>query len=423
MHSSAYFLGFDFGTSGARAMVIDRHTKLIAQSHCAYAIHDTQSWLQALVTLCAGLPSAVREQVGAVAIAGTSSTVLLSDVSNAPLGGPLLYHDARAASVLHQIEQHAPLDSVTRSASSSLSKLCYLLAQADKTQAKFFSDQASWLAAMLTGRPGYADYHNALKLGYDVEALTWPGWLQPLQVRAWLPEVVAPGSDLGLIAPAVADKLGLPGTCLVRAGTTDSIAAFIASGARESGTAVTSLGSTLVLKLLSDTRIEAAEYGIYSHRFGKAWLAGGASNSGGAVLAKFFSRAQLAHLSREINPEESSGLDYYPLLTPAERFPRNDPNLLPRLAPRPKDDAAFLAGMLEGIAHIEAQGYALLQQLGASPVRIVLSAGGGALNPTWTAIRQRILGLPVRIAAQTEAAYGVALLARRGTDLLCYNDD
>ncbi len=83
----------------------------------------------------------------------------------------------------------------------------------------------------------------------------------------------------------------------------------------------------------------------------------------------------------------------------------------------------FLSGLLEGIARIEAQGYALLQQLGAGPVSIVMSAGGGALNPTWTAIRQRILGLPVRIAAQTEAAYGAALLAKKGPDLLCYNDD
>ncbi len=316
-----YYLGFDFGTSGARAMVLDARGTLIAQSHSAYAIQDTQSWLQALVTLCAALPRAVRAQVAALAIAGTSSTVLLSDASNVPLGRPLLYNDARAASALPQIARHAPPSSIVLSASSSLSKLCYLLARNDSCQAKFFSDQASWLAAMLTGRPGYTDYHNALKLGYDVAALAWPIWLRPLKLRTWLPQVVAPGGDLGPIAAAAAHKLGLPRSCVVRAGTTDSIAAFIASGARVRGAAVTSLGSTLVLKLLSDTRVEAAEYGIYSHRFGDAWLAGGASNSGGAVLANFFNGAQLTRLSRTINPAADHGLDYYPPLAPGHPFP------------------------------------------------------------------------------------------------------
>lgn len=44
----------------------------------------------------------------------------------------------------------------------------------------------------------------------------------------------------------------------------------------------------------------------------------------------------------------------------------------------------------------------------------VFTAGGGAKNEKWTKIRERVLGLPVRRAAQTEAAYGAALLALKG---------
>ena len=40
--------------------------------------------------------------------------------------------------------------------------------------------------------------------------------------------------------------------CLVVGGTTDSIAAFLAAGAERVGEAVTSLGSTVAIKLLSD---------------------------------------------------------------------------------------------------------------------------------------------------------------------------
>jgi hypothetical protein len=56
-------------------------------------------------------------------------------------------------------------------------------------------------------------------------------------------------------------------------GTTDSIAAFVAAGVDQVGQAVTSLGSTMAIKLLSAARVDDAAYGVYSHRLG-ARLAG-----------------------------------------------------------------------------------------------------------------------------------------------------
>ena len=51
----------------------------------------------------------------------------------------------------------------------------------------------------------------------------------------------------------MAAQLGLPADTAIVAGTTDGCAAFLASGASEPGDGVTSLGTTLTLKLLSDT--------------------------------------------------------------------------------------------------------------------------------------------------------------------------
>jgi sugar (pentulose or hexulose) kinase len=79
---------------------------------------------------------------------------------------------------------------------------------------------------------------------------------------------------------------------------------------------------------------------------GDSWLVGGASNTGGAVLKQFFSGEQLQQLSSQIDPSCPSGLDYYPLTKPGERFPVNDPQLQPRLEPRPAGDALFLQGEL-----------------------------------------------------------------------------
>uniref|UniRef100_A0A0E0AIN6 Uncharacterized protein n=1 Tax=Oryza glumipatula TaxID=40148 RepID=A0A0E0AIN6_9ORYZ len=117
---------------------------------------------------------------------------------------------------------------------------------------------------------------------------------------------------------------------------------------------VTSLGSTLAIKLLSNARVDDARFGVYSHRLDDMWLVGGASNTGGAVLRQLFTDDQLVALSHEIDPSVPSLLDYYPLPKRGERFPVSDPNMMPRLQPRPESDTAYLHGILESIARIEA---------------------------------------------------------------------
>jgi xylulokinase len=423
------YAGVDFGTSGARIAVVDREgCRCFATGHRfskQVLANLTTNWQQTLFTLLEQVPGELRSHLTAIAINGTSSTVLLCDAMGQPITDPLLYNDARAASEISTLrtlfaqEQLAqtPFAQTTGrdtvlSATSSLVKLLWWSRQSFFSQAKYFLHQADWLAWLLHGRLGISDYHNSLKLGYDVVRLEYPDWLRSLPIAPLLPQVVTPGTVVGRVQPAIATRLGLPAHCQVCAGTTDSIAAFLASGASSPGAAVTSLGSTLVLKLLSHIPVENGQYGIYSHRLGDLWLVGGASNTGGAVLQQFFSPTELEQLSAEIVPDQNSPLDYYPLPRPGERFPINDPNLLPRLEPRPDNPVEFLHGLLDSMARIEARAYQLLRDLGATPLTQVYTAGGGASNPAWTALRARYLGVPVQASTQTEAAYGTALLAR-----------
>ncbi len=414
-------LGIDFGTSGARAIVLDSEGVIRSQIQSCFTNPKNlaNQWKTTLWQLLSALPIEHRSRLGHIAINGTSSTVLLCDRVGNPIVEPLLYNDARGATVLDQIRSITTHPTVI-GATSSLAKLLWWQQHCENfSEARYFLHQADWLAFLLHGALGISDYHNSLKLGYDVEQLRYPDWM-PLQDL--LPQVRTPGSAIASVQPTIATQFDLPRECQLHAGTTDSIAAFMAAQATRSGEAVTSLGSTIVLKLLSETRIENAQYGIYSHRFGNSqtdpskprWLVGGASNTGGAVLRQFFSDAELIQLSAQIAIDQESPLDYYPLLQPGERFPINDPTLAPRLNPRPENPVEFLHGLLESMARIEANGYHLLESLGADRLTQVFSAGGGAANSAWTAIRQRQIGVLVKIAPQTEAAYGTALLAMRG---------
>lgn len=407
-----FYLGIDYGTSGARAVVIDDQGKMQTEVRYPWQKLATSQWKVALWSILAEIPEQLRREIKAIAINGTSSTVLLCNAAGEPVDEPLLYNDARGAVVLEQLKTVAPPNHTVLSATSSLAKLLWMSQHPFFAEARYFIHQADWLGFLLHGQLGISDYHNALKLGYDVENLQYPEWLEKLEIPIQLPTVLPPGTPIAEVLPDIASQFSLPRNCLVCAGTTDSIAAFLASGAKSPGEAVTSLGSTLVLKLLSRTRVEDSRYGIYSHRLGDLWLTGGASNTGGAVLREFFTNAELESLSREIDAAKASNLDYYPLLKTGDRFPINDPNLAPRLTPRPDNPVEFLHGLLESIARIETRGYELLQNLGADKLQRVYTAGGGAANLTWTAIRQRCLKVSVVASINTEAAYGTAFLAK-----------
>jgi sugar (pentulose or hexulose) kinase len=411
------FLGLDFGTSGARACVIAPTGQIEDMARVDFGAlpeHEAAaSWREALLSLIAQIPLGMRKRLAALAVDGTSATVLACDEALNPTYPPLMYNDARATEEAATIRRAAGAEHPAAAATSGLAKMLWLKKRLGLERARLYLNQADWLSALLSGRP-VSDYHNALKMGADLETGQWPAWVEYLADVDYLPVLVKPGATLGLVERPRARELGLNPDCLVRAGTTDSIAAFLAAGVGRPGEAVTSLGTTLVLKLLSENRVDDGRFGIYSHWFGRLWLAGGASNAGGGVLRQHFSDDELPALSARIDPERNSGLDYYPLPRPGERFPINDPALPPRLEPRPAQRAEFLHGLLEGLARIEALGYRRLAELGATPLTRVVSSGGGAGNPVYERIRARMLGVPIDRAAEHEACYGAARLARFG---------
>jgi len=420
------YLGIDLGTSGCRVTAIDNNREIITEYNTSLpspnrdaagrAEQQPELWWQAL---CESLSCVTRQltnrRVKAIAVDGTSSTLLICDRQGHPLQPAMMYDDTRASVELHRLQEIAPADSPVLSPSSSLAKALYLCRRIGTTEKLLFLHQSDWLAGRLSGRFGVSDYNNALKLGYDPVNCRWPDWLGDLDLPAdAFPQVFPPATDIARIDRRVADLLGLDRQARVITGTTDSTASVLASGISQPGEAVTSLGTTLVIKMLSKRPLFAAAQGVYSHRLGDLWLVGGASNSGGGVLEAYFSRQQMTALTPALEPGRPTGLDYYPLARPGERFPINDPHYPPRIAPIPQQPVRLFQGLLEGIANIERCGYSLLKILGAPDLRQVYTLGGGALNMPWQQIRQQALGVPVLTSRQQQAAYGSALLALRG---------
>ena len=411
-------IGIDIGTSGVRVAVIDGANTLRALSQAAILapltdgfriLQDPALWWDAVTRALDGL-DLTGLAVRALAIDGTSGTILPVAADGTSVGLASMYNDVAEPADLAIVAANAPQETAALGSTSPLARALPL-----RAVGVHILHQADWLAGRFSGRFDVTDENNALKSGYDPVARVWPAWIARTGFDvALFPAVVPAGSRTGTILPEIARRFHLPAGVAIVAGTTDGCAAFLASGASDAGDGVTSLGTTLTLKLLSDKPVFAPQYGIYSHRIGDQWLAGGASNCGGIVVDQFFSKDDVARLTPLLDPDHPTGLDYYPLPKPGERFPINDLAYPPRLTPRPAGERVFFQAILEGIAGVEALGYRRLAELGASPLATIRSAGGGAANAAWTKLRLRALGVPEKPSLSEHAAAGTARLAWRG---------
>lgn len=412
-------VGIDLGTSGARAVAMVADGTVVASGAAKLSVfsadhRDPIGWWKAVqAALEEALGGTDRQKVVALSIDGTSGTMLPVDHAGAPLATPMMYNDPVAERApLDAVSAYAPRESAAHGATSGLAKLL-----AFQTVPGVFRviHQADWLAGHFTGLYDVSDENNALKTGYDPVSRSWPDWMEKTGARVeLLPDVLPAGAPIATISPEAAEAFGLSSEVVVVAGTTDGCASFLATGADRPGDGVSALGTTLTVKMLSERPLFAPEYGLYSHRIGEMWLAGGASNTGGVVLAEHFSPERIAALSAGIDPAVDTGLDYYPLVKPGERFPIADPDFAPRMSPRPADDATFLKAIFEGIAGVESLAYQRLASLGGPGLRSLRSVGGGAKNAAWSAIRARKLGVPFLPVLSEEAAAGTARLALAG---------
>jgi len=422
------FLGIDIGTSSVRCSVIDLNKNPVAQTKAplatpespanGYFQQDATLWADALTEALVGLTDKIDcQQIKAISVDATSSTVLLTDADNHPLTPALMYNDSRGQDYPEKLKNIIPPENIALSSTSSLAKSLWLLGSLDSTTAvRYIAHQADWINAWLTEKPGYSDVNNTLKTGYDCQQMCWPDWITAIKpnISGFLADVDMTGKVIGKVSANIAKRFSFSPETLVFRGTTDSTASVLATGISQPGDAVTTLGTTMVMKVISENPVESLTNGVYSHRLPSGlWLVGGASNSGGNVLLKYFDHELIAGLSAKIDINKPTNLNFYPLSTPGERFPVNDPHLAPRLLPRPESDIEFLQAIFEGFANIEKMAYEKIARLGGNmPNRIVTAGGGAAHNSTLCAIRQKSMDIPMETATYTEASYGMALVAR-----------
>ncbi|HEY8472684.1 MAG TPA: FGGY family carbohydrate kinase [Natronosporangium sp.] len=429
--------GVDVGTQSVRVVLVDDHGALAGRGFGTLdstrdgRVHeqDPRQWWRVFGAACRqAIGELDPHRIRGLAICSTSGTFLLADRLGRPRTAALMYGDARAGAEAEEVAAAGAglwtSLGYAMQRSWALPKLVWLLrhgepalrTDADRGRLELLHC-ADYLARQLTGGRVATDWSHALKTGYDLDAGRWPTEvMDKLGIPAGLlPEVVRPGTEIGRVGRAGSDHTGLPVGTPVHAGMTDGCGALIAAGSLTPGSWNSVLGTTLVLKGVTATRISDPGGAIYSHRHPDGgWLPGGASNVGAEFLRSWFPDADPHQLDRAAARYEPSNGLVYPLVARGERFPFVEPAAEPFQLGSFVDDGDRYAAVLQGVAFVERLSFAYLRGLGA-PVDGKLSATGGGTNSRyWCQLRADVLGREITLPRVPEPAFGMAVLAAAG---------
>ncbi len=430
LSSNRAWLGLDLGTQSVRALIVSASGETLAVgSHKLSSRRDgprheqdPEEWWRAIAAACRAAFSALPSGaiVHGLAVDGTSGTILILDQNARPLTPGLMYDDTRAVEETKRVNETgaavwSTLGYNRMQASWGLPKLLWMLAQnRGLGKAARLAHQTDFINRRLVGCEVATDTSNALKTGVDLINECWPREVfATLGVPdTILPAVVRAGTPLGVVSAEAAAETSIPQGTPVFAGMTDGCAAQMAAGALSVGSWNSVLGTTLVLKGVTPELIKDPAGVVYSHRSPDGnWLPGGASSVGAGVISKLFADRDLESLARQAAEREPAGVIAYPLHGRGERFPFIAPEAEGFTLGRSVDEIDQYAALLQGVAYVERLCFDYLDMLGAPVNGPFLLTGGGAKSRYWCQLRADILGCPVTLPENAEAALGMAILA------------
>jgi len=427
------WMGVDIGTQSVRVLLVDESGAVLGRGSVPLPSRrfddgrheqDPETWWNGFAEACQeALAAAGPVEVAGLACCATSGTVLLVEETPTdparPLTPGLMYDDGRAVEEGRRIEEEpAPVwaeRALRPQRSWALAKALWMLRRTPPRPRMRLAHQVDLITSRLVGRPTAVDTSHALKTGADPVDVRWPAEdLRRLGLDpALLPDLVRPGTILGTVCPAAAERTGLAVGVPVVAGMTDGCAAQLAAGVLRLGEWSFVLGTTTVLKGVSDRLLHDPTGALYSHRSpDDLWWPGGASNAGAGALSAAFDLDDFPRLERLAAEREPARCLAYPLVGTGERFPFRQPEAESFLVGAPADDEGDrFAAILQGVAFVARLCLDHVRALGAQVGERVVVTGGATRSAYWTQLQADVLRREVAVPEHAEGALGMALLA------------
>lgn len=311
--------------------------------------------------------------------------------------------------------------------SYSLAKMLYTLEIAPRPVWKFLFI-AGYICWRLSGKAATDVSLACRSLLYDVKRGCWSRELLEASGihMEQLPEVVQPGTSLGVILPELADELGLPGNTQVVIGTHDQIVNALGAGVQHMGDAVDTSGTCECITPLFPEIPEKLDFQRDNFACVPYLSTGGfvtyAYNISAGSVVRWYRDALAYHLKadgrsiydvlNETAPAEPTSLMVLPFLQGMGGTPDVDPTatgLIAGLTTQTRLPDLYRA-ILEGITFEMRYNMEKLDK-GNVQISRMLVCGGGARSPVWLQIKADIFGcdiIPIQI--EETGAMGSAIL-------------
>jgi glycerol kinase len=431
-------LAIDLGTTGNRAIVFDRDTRIVAQSYREFGQifpqpgwveHDpNEIWETTRAVIAEAMSKVDVSRIAAVGITNQRETVVAWDrKTGAPLHNAIVWQDRRTAARCAQLKRDGVESDIRRRTGLvcdpyfSATKIEWLLRHVPATRDGVFGTIDSWIIWKLTGGKRFVtDPSNASRtMLWNLRERDWDETLLELfgVSRDALPEVLPSSGEFGVV-----DKSLFGFEAPIGGVAGDQQAAMFAQGCFGPGIIKNTYGTGLFLLENTGTEPRTSENLIAT----VAWQLGdrteyaleGSVFVGGAAVQWLRDQLQIVRDAGETEALASSltsndGVYFVPALT-GLGAPYWDPSARGTIVgiTRATGRAHLARAALEAIAYQTRDVVDVLGRELGSPVRKLQVDGGACANNFLMQFQADILGVPVERPVVIETtALGAAGLA------------
>ncbi|MEO7223670.1 MAG: xylulokinase [Devosia sp.] len=432
------YLGIDIGTSGVKALLMDRSGKPLGDAtakavepvrpHPGWSEQNPSDWWDAVLKAMDSLSKSHPAEMAAVrgiGLSGHMHGAVLLGKNDEILRPCILWNDGRAAAECAEMEAANPrLRDIAGNIAMpgfTAPKIAWVRKNEPETYAKLSKVllPKSYVRLLLTGEYVEEMSDAAGTLWLDVGKRDWSDELLALTGlnRSHMPSLVEGSAASGTLKPELASRWGMTGKVVISGGAGDNAAAACGIGAIQPGEGFVSLGTSGVL-FVSNDRFRPNTAGAvhaFCHAVPNTW------HQMGVILSATDSLNWLSHITGKSQPELSGAAEqnfkgpgeeiFLPYLS-GERTPHNNAAArgsfvgLSHLS----DQARLAQAVMEGVTFAFRDCQRVLSDAGTSFGQL-LAVGGGSKSQLW--LKLIATNLDTEIAIPEDGDFGGALGAAR----------
>jgi xylulokinase len=426
------------GTSGLRAILVDRFGNFVASSESGYTVtnknpgwseQNPEDWINAcklaFKELRENFPNEISK-LQSIGVAGHMHGAVLLDRLQKPIRPCILWNDTRShieAESLDSQERVRELSGNIVFPGFTAPKLLWVKNNEPELFEKVETVvlPASFLNTWLIGAP-FADMSDSAGTSWlDIKKRKWSKHLVSVSDMKMeqMPKLVEGNQIAGQMRSDLTSELGFPNHVKIVGGAGDNAAAACGVGAVKEGEGFVSLGTSGVLLLSRnqcDPFTDAAVH-TFCHAIPQKWY------QMGVILSATDSLNWLSRISDksaseldQLLPDQPSGPAnerFFPYLS-GERTPLNDPHIRAGFSglAQTSDLTQLTKAVMEGVCFALRDCLEAIRKTGASPTSL-LAIGGGSASKFWLQTLSNTLNIELEKPKSGEfgAALGAARLA------------